>query len=119
METFLIVIIIIFALTARLYGPTYFTKRSVRPVIMAFKRVEAYNAETARSLAELNLSTKSGFGQFTKMGSYRLKALEALQQTSIVNITEEGSYYLDIKNLMASRLVERWPLLAQGLPKEE
>ena len=53
------------------------------------------------------------------MGSYRLKALEALQQTSIVHITEEGRYYLDIKNLMTSRLVERWASLAEGLPKEE
>ncbi len=117
MEIVLVIVILIAALGLRLYGPTFLTQRALKKVVAIFKTQGATDNNSAKTLEALNLNPSSGGMRLTRTGEYRRKALEALQETELVQSTDDGRLYLHVENLLASRLVERWPSLAEGLAR--
>lgn len=119
MEILLVIVILAAAFGVRIYGPTFFTQRALKKVIKIFKEQGATSNNSAKPQDQLKLTAKTGGIRYTRTGEYRQKALEALLQTELVKSNDDGNLYLHIENLLASRLVERWPELAEGLSQED
>ncbi len=116
MEIMLAFVILIAAIGIRFYGPTLLTQRALKKVVAIFKAQGATDNNSAKTLEALNLNPSSGI-RYTRTGEYRQKALEALLETELVQSTDDGKLYLHVENLLASRLAERWPSLAEGLTR--
>ena len=106
MEIVLIAVILILSILIRLIGPTFLTRRSLKSVLVCLKKKGALSNATARPLDELNIGPQHLGAKFTRMGDYRLKALDALKETEIVQTTEDDKLFIDIENLLASNLVK-------------
>jgi len=95
--------------------PTLLTKRAMGKVIRILKRTDTTDPENAKSIIELGLNPPSFKERIMKARDYKPKALEFLISLNIVLYSEDGGIYLSEKNLLSSKLVERWPSLAKDI----
>lgn len=94
----------------RLMIPRYLVGRAIKPVILRFRQHGALDAQTARSAKQLGLGTMNFAQRMIRPRDYGVKALEALIQTEIVTVTDEGLLYLSEERLamtpMGQKLAE-------------
>jgi hypothetical protein len=116
MNNVLIILLLLFGCLAALFFiPTLMTKRAMRQVIRILKRTGTMDPENAKSIIDLRLNPPSFKERIMKTRDYKPKALEFLISLHIVLYSEDGKIYLSEKNLLSSKLVERWPSLAKDI----
>lgn len=86
--------LIIFALVAWLFVPSYMMKRAIPKVIEIFRKKNAVGIVNAKTLDELELSPKAMWKRMFGRRDYRPRAMDFLVQTGIIQITENGKLYL-------------------------
>lgn len=111
----IILCMIVLCIAALVVIPTLMTKRAMRQVIRILKRCGATNSEGARGIVELGLNPPSFRERIMKIRDYKPKALDFLLSMNIVLYSEDGRIYLSEKNLLSSKLVQRWPSLAKDI----
>ena len=84
--------------------PRWLVKRAVMQVIKIFRNQNATDSKNARTIDELGLRAP---GMLQKMGrrrDYKPQALGVLVQAEIVQVTEDGKFYLSEEKLLESGL---------------
>ncbi|HEY50503.1 MAG TPA: hypothetical protein G4O20_01700 [Dehalococcoidia bacterium] len=99
---FIILIVILFILSV-IFLPYWLVMRAVPKVIKAFRHNNATSASTARTIEELGLKPKSIFQRMFTRRDYRQNALQFLIRSDVVDITEEGKFFLNEEKLMLSK----------------
>jgi hypothetical protein len=99
---FLILIGILFILTV-LFVPYWMTLRSIPKVIQKFRQKNAIGEKNALPIDELELRPKSIFRRMFARRDYSQQGLQFLIRANVVDITEEGKFFLNEENLMLSR----------------
>ncbi len=99
---FIILIVILFILSV-IFLPYWLIMRAVPRVIKAFRQNNATSAGTARTIEELGLKPKSIFQRMFTRRDYRQNALQFLIRSDVVDITEEGKFFLNEEKLMLSK----------------
>lgn len=111
----IILLMLVLCLVALFVIPALMTKRAMRQVIRILKRTGTTDPENAKSIIELRLNPPSFKERIMKARDYKPKALDFLLSLNIVLYSEDGGIYLSEKNLLSSKLVERWPSLAKDI----
>ncbi len=89
-----IVLLIILFLVVIVFLPMLLNKRAVIQVIQIFRKHDALDAESAKSIVELKL-TKPTFGdRMMRFRDYKPAALDSLIQVGVVQGTEDGRLFL-------------------------
>lgn len=99
---FIILIVILFILSV-MFIPYWLTMRSVPKVIKAFRHQNAIGAQNAMNIEELGLKPKSIFRRMLTRRDYSQQALQFLIRADVVDITEEGEFFLNDEKLMLSK----------------
>ena len=94
---------------------TMMTKKAMYQIIRSLKKNGALNAKNSKSMAELGFSPKSFVEQIMKFRDYKPKTLEFLIKLNIVMCKEDGSIFLSEKELLSSKLLEKWPSLERAI----
>ena len=99
---FIILIVILFILTV-IFIPYWMTMRSIPKVIKAFRQKNAIGEKNALPIDELELKPKSIFRRMFTRRDYSQQGLQFLIRAEVVDITEEGKFFLNEQNLMLSK----------------
>ena len=99
---FIILIVILFILSV-MFIPYWLTMHAVPKVIKAFRHKNAIGAQNAMDIEELGLKPKSIFRRMLTRRDYSQQALQFLIRADVVDITEEGKFFLNDEKLMLSK----------------
>ena len=99
---FIILIVIMFILTV-LFVPYWMTMRAIPKVIKTFRQKNAIGEKNALAIDELELKPKSIFRRMFARRDYSKQGLQFLIRSEVVDITEEGKFFLNEENLMLSK----------------
>ena len=99
---FIVLIVILFILTV-LFVPYWMTMRSIPKVIKQFRQKNAIGEKNALNIDELELKPKSIFRRMFARRDYSQQGLQFLIRSEVVDITEEGKFFLNEQNLMLSK----------------
>lgn len=110
-----ILLLLILCLVVSVVISTIMTKRSMHQIIRALKRNGAVNSKNAKAMDELGLNPKSFTERVMKFRDYNPKTLEFLVKLNIVICRNDGLIYLSEKNLLSSKLAERWPSIIKEI----
>jgi len=99
---FIILLIILFILSV-IFLPYWLVMRAIPKVIKAFRQNNAMNERNAMTIEELGLKPKSIFQRMFTRRDYRQNALQFLIRADVIDITEEGKFYLNDEKLMLSK----------------
>ena len=99
---FIVLIVILFILTV-LFVPYWMTMRSIPKVIKQFRQKNAIGEKNALNIDELELKPKSIFRRMFTRRDYSQQGLQFLIRSEVVDITEEGKFFLNEQNLMLSK----------------
>ena len=99
---FIVLIIIMFILTV-LFVPYWMTMRAIPKVIQKFRQKNAIGEKNALTMDELELRPKSIFRRMFARRDYSQQGLQFLIRAEVVDITEEGKFFLNEQNLMISK----------------
>ena len=99
---FIILIILLFILSV-IFIPYWLIMRAVPKVIKAFRQKNALSAKNALHMDELELKHKSIFRRMFARRDYRENALQFLIRSDVVDITEEGKFFLNEEKLALSK----------------
>ena len=99
---FIIIILILFILSV-IFIPYWMIMRAVPKVIKAFRQKNAMSEKNAKTIEELELRPKSIFRRMFARRDYSQNALQFLIRADVVDITEEGKFFLNEEKLMLSK----------------
>ena len=99
---FIILIVILFILSV-IFIPYWMTMRTIPKVIKVFRKKNAVGAQNAMNIDELELKPKSIFRRMFNRRDYSQQALQFLIRLDVVDITEEGKFFLNDEKLMLSK----------------
>ena len=99
---FIVLIVILFILTV-IFVPYWMTMRSIPKVIKQFRQKNAIGEKNALNIDELELKPKSIFRRMFARRDYSQQGLQFLIRSEVVDITEEGKFFLNEQNLMLSK----------------
>ena len=99
---FIILMIILFILSV-IFIPYWLIMRAVPKVIKTFRQKNAIGEKNAMTIEELGLKPKSIFQRMFTRRDYSQNALQFLIRADVVDITEEGKFYLNDEKLMLSK----------------
>jgi len=99
---FIVLLVILFILSV-IFVPYWMIMRAVPKVIKTFRQKNAVGEKNALSIEELELRPKSMFRRMLARRDYRQNALQFLIRGDVVDITEEGKFFLNEQKLMLSK----------------
>ena len=99
---FIILLIILFILSF-LFLPYWLTMRTIPKVIKVFRKKNAVGEKNAMTVEELELKPKSILRRMFTRRDYSQQALQFLIRADVVDITEEGKFFLNDEKLMFSK----------------
>lgn len=91
---------------------TFMTKRAMGQVIRIMRRAGALDEASAKTTAQLGLNPPTLRERMMRMRDYKPKALTFMTNLKIIQQTEDGRIFLSERELNSSKLIERWPSLA-------
>ena len=98
-----IVVLVVLAVLALLVIPQWRMRRAMRQVIRIFEEKNAISVESAKTLDELGLKPKGILeGGFRVRRDFKPQALISLVSAEIIQITEDGRYYLSKEKFIGS-----------------
>lgn len=102
-DVLIIILLIIVALVSMLMIPQWLIKRAVPKVIRIFREHNAVGIKNAKTIDELGLRPRGMMQQMFRRRDYNQYALTALMRAEIIQITEDGKFYLSEEKLSESR----------------
>ena len=99
---FIILLVILFILSV-IFIPYWLTMHAVPKVIKAFRQKNAVGEKNAMTIEELGLKPKSIFRRMLTRRDYSQNALQFLIRADVIDITEEGKFFLNDEKLMLSK----------------
>ena len=99
---FIAILIILFILSV-LFLPYWLTMRAVPKVIRTFRQKNAIGEKNALTIDELELKPKSIFRRMFARRDYSQHALQFLIRADVIDITEEGKFFLNQEKLTFSK----------------
>jgi hypothetical protein len=97
--TILVILGIVLLIVLAFFGASVLARRATKSVIRAFRSHDALTPERAMTLEELGLRSNSIF-QFKVIRDYKPAAINFLVQNNIVQITDDGKYFLSEDSLV-------------------
>jgi len=79
--------------------PRWLTRRAARQVIKIFRKNNATDSKTARTIDELGLRPPGMMERMMRRRDYKPHALNALMQAGVIQVTEDGRLYLSEEKL--------------------
>ena len=79
--------------------PRWLVRRAAKQVIKIFRRQNATDSKSARTVDELGLRPPSFLQRMGRLRDYKPHALDALMRAGIVQVTENGKLYLSEEKL--------------------
>jgi len=79
--------------------PRWLVRRASHQVIKIFRKHNATDSKTARTVDELGLRPPNMFQRLGQRRDYKPHALNALMQAGIIQVTEDGRLYLSEEKL--------------------
>jgi hypothetical protein len=74
--------------------PRWLTRRAAHQVIKIFRRQNAIDSRSARTIDELGLRPPNMMQRMGRRRDYKPHALDALLRAGVVQVTEDGKLYL-------------------------
>ncbi len=103
-DVVLIIAAVILMLLALIFIPQWRMKRAVQQVIRIFRESNAVGTGNAKTIDELGLRPKGMLEGMFRGRDYKQYALTSLMKAEIVNMTEDGNFYLAEDKLLQSGL---------------
>ena len=100
----IIALIVILIIVVMLTLPYLLLRRAVGKVIKIFRKVNALNADRARTIDELGLRPRTLLQGMFRARDYKPHALDILVKAEIVQITKDGKLFLSEEKLAISKL---------------
>jgi len=102
-DVLILVLLAIGALLVILFVPMWRMKRNVPPVLRVFREHNATSAGNAKTLDELGLRLPRMLDGILSRRDYKRYALKGLIETGIIEMTEDGKFFLSEERLLDSR----------------
>ena len=99
---FILILVVAFILGVFVL-PQFLIRRAIRSVIQIFQQHNAVGVKSAKTLEELGLQPKPMFQKMFKTRDYKPQALQALIHSDIIQMTEDGKFYLAEEKLITTR----------------
>jgi hypothetical protein len=99
-----LVLLIIIFLILLFVIPMTLNKRAVIHVIKKFRKFQAIDAESARTIEELGLNPPTFRERIMRFRDYKPAALQGLMRVDIIMMTEEGKVFLSEEKLKTTKL---------------
>ena len=100
MTNLLVILMLLTAVFGALYIiPSLMTRRAVSKVIETFCRLNALDAEHAKTLDELGLVPRTFFDRIGRTRDYKPRALNFLKDANVLRATPDGKLYLPRREL--------------------
>ncbi len=93
-KVLLILILVIIAFGGGLYIRTFLTRRAIFRVIETFYEHDALGVNGAKTLQELGLERPDFLQRMTKPRDYKQNALQILIKEGIINVDEDGRFFM-------------------------
>ena len=90
----IIVLLIILSGVGLFVIPRFLTRRAALQIIKIFRKNNAIDIKTARTVHELGLNPPGMWERMGRRRDYKPRALSILRQEGIVQLTEDGRLYL-------------------------
>lgn len=103
-EVLMIIFLVIFGLGTILVVPAFMTRRSLKRVILIFRRSGTLSETDAKTAYELGLGPRNFTERLMRMRDYKPRALSVLMETRVVIQTEEGKLFMSEEQLQTSGL---------------
>jgi hypothetical protein len=94
----------ILLLAGMYFIPRWLVRRAALQVIKIFRKQNAVDKSTARTIDELGLRPPGMLQRMTQRRDYKPQALNALMQAEIIKTTEDGRLYISEERLADSGL---------------
>ena len=104
-----ILVIIIIAFLGLFVVPRFRMKRAMRQVIQIFRYYNALDEKSAKTIFELGLQPRGIMDGMFKGRDFRPYALQILQRSDVVRLTEDGKLYLSEEQLNNSGIEQQQP----------
>ena len=102
-DTLMVILLIGTFIVVALVLPQFLVMRTVPKVIRIFRQNNAVGAKNAKAVEELGLKQRSIIENVLRRRDYKPRALQLLLSTNIVQMTEDGKFYLDEENLAMTK----------------
>jgi len=89
------------------FVPRWLMRRAARQVVRIFRKSNATDSKTARTVDELGLRPLGVLERMMRRRDYKPQALNALMQAGVIQVTEDGRLYLSEENLAGFGLEKR------------
>jgi len=106
-DVLLIVLVVVCILLAMLGIPYMMTKRALGRVIKIFRRNNALDKSTAKTIDELELRPRTMLQNMFRSRDYKPQALNFLMKAEIIVMTDDGKLYLSEEKLASSGIYKR------------
>lgn len=103
--------LIILAIAMWLFVPTWMMKRAMPKVIEIFRKNNAVGILNAKALDELGLGKKALWKRMWGRRDYKPRALDFMVQCQIIQVTEDGKFYLSDYDLAKATWLKLPPRL--------
>ena len=90
-------------LLVMIFVPQLMMKRAIPKVIQAFRQDNAVGAKNARTLEELGLQPKGLLQTAGRLRDYKPRALQFLIGINVIQMTEEGKFYISEEDIALTR----------------
>ena len=90
----LILVLMILVFGGGLYLRTYLTRRAIFKVVEIFYQKNALEMNSAKTLHELGLERPDFFQRMSRLRDYKQNALQILMKEGIINVNEDGRFYM-------------------------
>jgi len=87
--------------------PRWLTRRAARQVIKIFRKHNAIDSKTARTVDELGLRPAGMMQRIGRRRDYKPQAMNVLLQVGVIQVTEDGRLYLSEEKLVGLGLEKR------------
>jgi uncharacterized membrane protein YedE/YeeE len=104
----------ILLLAGMFFIPRWLMRRAARQVVGIFRKQNAVDKASAKTIDELGLRPPSFVQRMMQRRDYKPQALTILVQAKIVKITEDGRYYLCEETLASIGLEQGASIYRQG-----
>lgn len=104
----------ILLLAGMFFIPRWLMRRAAKQVVNIFRRQNAVDKSTAKTIDELGLRPPTFMQRMARRRDYKPQAMTILVQAQIIKITEDGRYYLCEETLMSIGLEQGASIYRQG-----
>ena len=102
-ETIFLILLGIAFLLVMIFVPQLLMKRAIPKVIRAFRQSNAVGEKNAKALEELGLQPKGLLQTAGRLRDYKPRALQFLIGINVIQMTEEGKFYISEEDIALTR----------------